>query len=102
MVVAQQLDYPIKTDKVELASFLPVDSYDELTVAMPLAILLAFPSPITVFSLVHGFGLSLTLVFEKDCPNSLLTGGMACCEVDQLPRHLWLAASELVDDVGAS
>jgi hypothetical protein len=64
---------------------------------MPLAVLLAFPSPIAVVSLVHGFSLGLTLVFAKDCPNNLLVGGMACREVEQLPRRLWFATSELLD-----
>ena len=90
MVAARQLDYLIKTDMVELASLLlvdPIDRRDKLDVATPPAVLLAFPSPITVLSLIRGFGLGLAFVFAKDCPNGLLTGGMACGEVDQLPRR---------------
>ena len=62
------------------------------------AVLLAFPSPIAVLSLVCGFGLSLTLVFAKDCLEGFLTEGMACHEVEQLPRRPWLAMSELMDE----
>jgi hypothetical protein len=81
VVVARQLDYLVKTDVVELSNFLHVDPVD-----------LSFPSPITVLSLVHGFGLSHTLAFAKDYPNGLLARGMACREVKQLLHHLWLAA----------
>jgi hypothetical protein len=80
VVAAWQLDYLVKTDVVELANFLPVDPVD-----------LSFPSLIAVLSLVRGFGLSHTLVFAKDYSNGLLARGMACCEVEQLLRHPWLA-----------
>ena len=75
-----------------------VDRHDKLTVVTSPAILLAFPSPIAVLSLIRGFGLSLTLVFAKDCPDSFLVGGMACLEVEQLPHRPCLTASELVDE----
>ena len=90
MVVARQLDYLVKTNVVELASFLPMDPNDrrdKLAIVAPLAIFLAFPSPIAVLSLVRGFCLGLALVFAKDCPDGLLAGGMACREVEQLLHH---------------
>jgi hypothetical protein len=86
---------------VELASLLlvdPIDCRDELTVAAPLAVLLALYPSTAVFSLIHGFSLSLTLVFAEDCMDDLLTEGVACREVEQLPRHLLFAASELMDE----
>ena len=76
----------------------PVDNCNELAVAAPLTVLLAFYSPIAVLSLICGFNLGLALVFIKDCPNGLLTESMACSEVEQLPCHLWFATSELVDE----
>ena len=86
---------------VELASLLLVDLVDhrdKLTVVAPLAVLLAFPSPIAVISLVRGFGLSLTLVFAKDCSDGLLVGGMAYSEDEQLLHRPWFAAFvELMD-----
>jgi len=101
MVVAWQLDYLVKTNVVELARFLPmdrVDCHDKLTVVMSPAILLAFPLSIVVLSLVCGLGLSLTHVFAKDCLDDLLTEGMACREVKQLPHCLWFVASKLMDE----
>ena len=53
---------------------------------------------IVVFRLACGFSLSLTLVFVEDCTDDLLTRGVACHEVKQLPRHPWFAASELVNE----
>jgi hypothetical protein len=100
VVAARQLDYLVKTNMVELASFIPVDPinrHDELAVTAPPAVHLAFPSLIVVLSLIHGSGLGLALVLAKDCPNVLLAGGMACREVEQLPHHPRLAASELMD-----
>jgi len=90
MVMARQLDYLVETDMVELANFLlvdPIDYRDKLAIAASPAMFLAFPSPITVLSLVQGFSLSLTPVFIEDCPDGLLTGGMACREVKQLSCH---------------
>ena len=58
-----------------------VDRCDELAVVVYPAILLVLPPPIVVLSFVHGFGLSLTLVFAKYCLDVLLIGGMACHEV---------------------
>jgi hypothetical protein len=101
MVAAWQLDYLVKTDMVELVSLLPVDPidhHDKLAVVVTLAILLAFPSPIAVLSLVRGFGLGLALVFAKDCSNGLLAEGMAYSEVEQLLRHSQFAASKLMDE----
>ena len=65
MVVAWHHDYLVETNVVELASLLPVDPinhHDELAVAAPLAILLSFSPSIVVLSLIHGFGLNLTLI----------------------------------------
>jgi hypothetical protein len=81
MVAAQHLDYLVKTDVVELVSLLlmdPVDHRDELAITTPPAALLAFYLSITVFSLVHGFGLSLVLVLAEDCTDSLRIEGVAC------------------------
>jgi hypothetical protein len=86
---------------VELVSLLPIDPidrHDKLAVVVTLAILLAFPSPIAVLSLVRGFGLGLALVFAKDCSNGLLAEGMAYSEVEQLLRHSQFAASKLMDE----
>ena len=77
---------------VELASLLfvdPVDCRDELTVTEPLAVLLALHSSVVVLGLIHGFSLSLTPVLLEYCTDGLLAGGMACCEVKQLPRSPW-------------
>ena len=101
MVAAWHLHYLVETDVVELASLLlmdPVDRRDELAVAAPLAVLLALHPSIAVFSLIHGFGLSLTLLFVEDCMDGLLAGGVACREVEKLPRLLWFAVSELADE----
>ena len=101
MVVTWYLDHPVETDVVELASFLlvdPVDGRDELAIAAPPAILLAFYTLVAVPSLIHGFSLCLALVLAKDCTNGLLAEGMACCEVDQLPRRSWFVAPELMDE----
>ena len=75
-----------------------VDRCDELDVAAPPAILFALYPSIAVFRLVRGFGLSLTLVFIEDCTNGLLTEGVACREVEQLPRRPRFAASEFVNE----
>ena len=64
----------------------------------PPAVLLALYSLIAVPSLVRGFGLSLSLVLAKECMDDLLVGVMACHEVEQIPHHSWLAASELIDE----
>ena len=101
MVVARHLDYFVETDMVGLAGLLPLDPInrrDELAVAASPAFLLAFLSLIAALSLVRGFGLSLALVFAKDCPDGLLAGGVACREVEQLPRRSQFAASKLVDE----
>ena len=101
MVLAWHHDYLIKTNMVELASFLPMDPVgrrDKLAVVTPLVVLLAFSSLIVVLSLIRGFGLSLTLVLAEDCVDGLLVGGMACCEVEQLPRCPWFATSKLMDE----
>ena len=101
MDMAWQLDYLVETDMVELANFLPMDSVDrrdKLTIAVSPAIFLAHPLSIAVLSLVHGLDLSLTLVFAKDYSDSLLAGGMACREVEQLPHRPRLATSELMDE----
>ena len=58
----------------------------------------AFPSPIAVPGIVRGLGLRLVLVLAEDCLDGLLTGGIACSKVEQLPRRLQFAASELVDE----
>jgi hypothetical protein len=65
---------------------------------MPPAVLLAFSSSIAVLSLIHRFGLGLTLILAKDCTDRLLVGGMACREVEQLPRRPRFAAFEIVDE----
>jgi hypothetical protein len=75
----------------------PVDRRDELIVTVPPTVLLAFSPLIAVLRLVLGFGLSLTLVFAKDCTNGLLVGGVACHEVEQLLHHSCFAASELMN-----
>jgi hypothetical protein len=65
MVTTPHLDYLIETDMVELASLLFVDlidCHDELTIAAPLAILLALYSSVVVLSLACRFNLSLALV----------------------------------------
>jgi hypothetical protein len=101
MVVTQHLDYLVETDMVELASLLPVDPVDhrdKLAIAMPPAVLLAFSSSIAVLSLIHRFGLGLTLILAKDCTDRLLAGGMACCEVEKLPHRPRFAAFKLVDE----
>jgi hypothetical protein len=76
----------------------PVDHHDKLIVTMPLAILLAFPSPIMVLTLIRGFDMGLALVFAKDCPDDLLAEGMACSEVEKLPCHPQFAVFELMDE----
>jgi len=76
----------------------PIDYRDKLVVMTPLAVLLAFPSTITVLSLVRGFSLSLILIHAKDCMDGFLIRGMACHEVKQLPCHSWFATSELMDE----
>ena len=86
---------------VELASFLladPIGGRDKLTVAAPPTVLFAVYSSIVVPSLIHGFVLSLALMFVEDCADGLLIGGVACCEVEQLPRRSWFAASELMNE----
>ena len=99
MVAAWQLDYLVKTDMVELASLLLLWCLWTLsTVVTPPAILLAFPSPIAVLSLIRGFGLSLTLIFAEECMNGLLAEGVACRKVEQLPHRPRFAASKLVDE----
>ena len=42
--------------------------------------------------------MSLALVFVEDCMDGLLTGGVACHKVKQLPRRPWFAVSKLVDE----
>ena len=101
MVVAWHLDYLIESNMVELASILlvdPIGGRDKLAIAAPPAILLALYSSIAVPSLVSGFGLSLDLMFVEDCMDGLLTRGVACYEVEQLPRHSWFAASKLMNE----
>jgi hypothetical protein len=101
MVVAWQLDYFVKADRVGLASLLLMDSInhrDKLIVMTPLVVLLAFTPTSVVPSLVHGLNLRLAIVFAKDCPDGLLAGGMACCKVEQLPCHSRFVASEFVDE----
>ena len=85
----------------ELGSFLlmdPVDGYDELVVAVPPTVLLAFYLPIVVFSLICGLGLRLALVLADDCMDGLLPRGVTCCEVEQLPHRSWFVVPELVDE----
>jgi hypothetical protein len=68
MVVAWQLDYFVKADRVGLASLLLMDSVnhrDKLIVMMPLVVLLAFTPMSVVPSLVHGLNLRLAIVFAK-------------------------------------
>jgi len=101
MIAARHLDYLVEIDMVELASLLfvdPVDYRNELAVVVPLAVLLALHSLVAVLGLIRGFNLSLTLVFLEYCVDSLLAGGVACCEVEQLSRGPWFVASELVDE----
>ena len=101
MVAARHLDYLVETIMVELASFLlldPVSGHDTLAIMMPPAVLLALYSSIVVPSLIHGFGLSLALMFVEDCTDGLLTRGVPCYEVEQFPRHPQLAASEFVNE----
>jgi len=76
----------------------PVDRRDELTIAMPLAVFLTFPSPIAVLSLIRGFGLGLALVCAKHSLDGLLAGGMSCSEVEPLSCRTQFAVSELVDE----
>ena len=101
MVMAWHLDYLVKADMVELASFLLMDLVDgchKLAVAMPPTVLLVLYSPIVDLSLICGFGLCLALVLVEDCTDGLLARGVTCCEVKQLPRHSWFAAPELMDE----
>ena len=101
MIVAWHLDNLVETDMVELASLLfvdPIDCRNELDVMVPPAILLALHSLVAVLGLVRGFSLSLTLVLPKYRVDSLLAGGVACCEVEQLPCSLRFAMSELMDE----
>ena len=101
MVAAWHLDYLVKTNMVDLASLLPLDPIDyrdELAVVAPPAFLLGFSSLIAVLILIHGFGLSLTIVLAGDCTDGLLAGGVACHEVEQLPCRPRFATSELVDE----
>ena len=103
MIATRHLDYLVEADMAGLASLLlmdPVDSCDELAIAAPLTVLLAFYSPIAVLSLICGFGLRLALVLVEDCMDGLLTRGVTCREIEQLPRHSWFAAPELVDVLG--
>ena len=51
-----------------------------------------------VLGLVRRLGLSLALVLAKDCSDSLLTGGMACSEIEQLPRCPRFVVPELMDE----
>ena len=101
MVVARHLDYLVETNMVELPSLLlvdPIKRHDQLTIMVPPAVPLALYPSIMVFSLIHGFGLSLTLVFVEDCANGLLTEGVACHEVEQHLRRPWFAASKFMND----
>ena len=85
MVVAQQLDYFVEADVVELASLMLVDSIyrcDELAIAAPLAILLAFPLPGAVPSLIRGLSHGLALLLVEVCSDSLLARGVDHCEVE--------------------
>ena len=100
-LVARHLDSLVETNMVELVSLLFVDLvnyHNELAVAAPLAVLLALCSSVAVLGFVHGFSLSLTLVLPEYCAHGLLAGGVACCEVEQLPRSSRFATSELVDE----
>jgi hypothetical protein len=86
---------------VDLANFLlvdPVGGHDELAVMTPPAVLLALYSLIVIASLVRGFDFSLALMFAEDCTDGLLTEGVACCMVEQLPRHSRFAAYELMNE----
>jgi len=101
MIATWHLDYLVEADMVELASLLPVDPINrrgKLAVTAPPAALLAFAPSIAVLSLICGFGLSLTLVLVEDCMDVLLTGGLAYCEVEQLPCHPRFVAFELMDE----
>ena len=101
MIATRHLDYLVEADMVELASFMfvdPIDRRDELTMMASLAILHALHPSIIVFSHVYGFSLGVALVFIEDCTDGLLAEGVACCEVEQLPRGPWFVASELVDE----
>jgi hypothetical protein len=69
VVVTWHLDNLVKADMAELAGFLlmdPVNGCDELAIAAPPTILLAFYLPIAVLSLIYGFGLCITLVLVED------------------------------------
>ena len=73
---------------VKLASLLfvdPIDCYNELAIVAPLVVLLALHSLVAALGLVCGFSLSLTLVLQEYCADSLL-------------RSLWFAMSELMDE----
>jgi hypothetical protein len=86
---------------VELVSLLfvnPVDCRDELAITVPLVVLLTLHSLVVVLGLIRGFNLRLTLVLLEYCADGLLTGGVACCEVEQLPCSPWFATSDLVDE----
>jgi hypothetical protein len=90
VVAARHLEYLVETDMVEPVGFLLVDlvgDHDKLTIMVPLAVLLALYSSIAVPSLIHGFGLSLALMFAEDYMDGLLAGGVACCEVEQPLHH---------------
>jgi hypothetical protein len=86
---------------VELASLLfvnPIDCHDELAVTAPPVVLLTLHSSVAVLGLIRGFNLRLTLVLLEYCADGLLAGGVACCEVEQLPCSPWFATSELMDE----
>ena len=76
----------------------PIGCHDELVVMVPLAVLLALHSSVVVLGLVHEFSLSLTLVLLEYCGDGLLTRGVACCEVEQLPCSPQFAMSKLMDE----
>ena len=66
MIAVRHLDYLVKVDVVETAGLLlmePIGRCDELAVSVPLVVLLALYPSTVVLSLIHGFSLSLTLVF---------------------------------------
>ena len=100
MIMTWYLDYLVEADMAELASLLlidPIDGCDELAVVVPPTILLAFYSPIAVFSFICGFSLCLALVLVEDCMDRLLARGVTCQEVKQLLHHSRFAAPELMD-----
>jgi len=72
--------------------------HDELAIVVPLDVLLAFPPPCMIPSIIHGLSLSLALVFVEVCSDGLLTGGVARCKVEWLPRRLGFVVSELMDE----